>query len=181
MENLDIELAKELNKEIYKQRKREVRIKKLESVREDLDVRTKWLGIRYMKKEHKPIPYALRKAEGKRKINVKQSEKAETAAQHLEEIFWGLENKGAEKTEDKKERIIKANYKYQTEEITLEELRETIKKFKRRKATGPDELPMEAFKEMDDENMILFTELLNKWWNEEDIPEEVLEARIVLS
>ena len=39
---------------------------------------------------------------------------------------------------------------------------------------------MEAFKEIDDENMILITELLNKWWNEEDIPEEVLEARIVL-
>ena len=120
------------------------------------------------------------KSRRKKQINVKQSEKAETAAQHLEEIFWGLGDKGAEEKEDKKERIIKAIYKYQTEEITLEELRETIKKFKRRKATGPDEIPMEAFKEMDDENLQKIVDLLNEWWENENIPEETLEARVVL-
>ncbi len=46
VENMDIEIAKNLNKEIYKQRKREQNIKKLESVKTDLDVRDKWLGIR---------------------------------------------------------------------------------------------------------------------------------------
>ena len=75
VKKLDLDLAKELNKEIYKQRKREHTIKKLESVKKDLDVRTKWLGIRYMKKEHKPIPYALQKKEGKEKVNVRINEK----------------------------------------------------------------------------------------------------------
>ncbi len=77
---MDIELANNLNIEIYKQRKREQKIKKLESVKTDLDVRNKWLGIRYMKKEHKPIPYALTKAKGKETINVRVNEKAEVAA-----------------------------------------------------------------------------------------------------
>ena len=42
-----------------------------------------------MKKEHKPIPYAIAKHEGKEKINVRSNEKAEVAAQHLDDIFWG--------------------------------------------------------------------------------------------
>ena len=67
VQELDIEKAKELNKEVYKQRKREQKIEKLESVSKDLDVRNKWLGIRYMKKDHKPIPYAIRKTENGRK------------------------------------------------------------------------------------------------------------------
>ena len=45
---------------------------------------------------------------------------------------------------------------------------------------GPDERPMEAFKEMDDENLEIITEMLNEWWRTENIPEEILEARIVL-
>ena len=55
-----------------------------------------------------------------------------------------------------------------------------IKKFKRRKAPGPDEIPMELYKEMDDECLKQLQELLNKWWKEEDIPEETLRARVVL-
>ena len=39
---------------------------------------------------------------------------------------------------------------------------------------------MEAFKEMDDENLDKIVDLLNEWWNEENIPDEILEARIVL-
>ena len=46
----NIEEAKRLNKEIVKQRKRERQIEVLESVRNELDLRTNRLGIRNMKK-----------------------------------------------------------------------------------------------------------------------------------
>ena len=39
---------------------------------------------------------------------------------------------------------------------------------------------MELFKEMNDECMEAIAELLNQWWNEEDIPTETLTARVVL-
>ena len=39
---------------------------------------------------------------------------------------------------------------------------------------------MELFKEMDNESMEGIRELLNKWWQEEDIPIDTLKARVVL-
>ena len=59
-------------------------------------------------------------------------------------------------------------------------MKQTIKKIKRRKATGPDEIPMELFKEMNDDCIEEITKLLNLWWEKEDIPEETLRARVVL-
>lgn len=55
-----------------------------------------------------------------------------------------------------------------------------IKRLKRRKAPGPDEVPMEVFKELDELNLKWVQEMLNQWWNEEDIPEEMLRAIIAL-
>ena len=60
------------------------------------------------------------------------------------------------------------------------EVGQAIKKLKRRNAPGPDEIPNEVFKEMDTEHLELVRELLNKWWTEEHIPDEVLRARVVL-
>ena len=39
---------------------------------------------------------------------------------------------------------------------------------------------MEAFKEMDDDNLEHLLETLNEWWKHEEIPEEILEARIAM-
>ena len=39
---------------------------------------------------------------------------------------------------------------------------------------------MELFKEMDNERLSAIADLLNQWWNEEDIPTETLRARVVL-
>ena len=42
----------------------------MESVDKDLDVRSKWLGIRNLKTPYKPIPYCLKSEENGRKINI---------------------------------------------------------------------------------------------------------------
>eukprot|EP00973_Karenia_brevis_P031054 4283832-Karenia_brevis.AAC.1 len=62
----------------------------------------------------------------------------------------------------------------------MEKLKEVIRKFKRHKSPGPDLIPMEIFKEMTDENLEEIRGLLNLWWAEEAIPEEVLQARVAL-
>ena len=40
-----------------------------------------------------------------------------------------------------------------------------LKKLKRRKAPGPDETPMEIFKEMNEETRQEILNITNKWWN----------------
>ena len=69
---------------------------------------------------------------------------------------------------------------YDLEKIKMGELISVVKKAKRRKAAGPDEVPMEIIKEMDDDNKELILELLNQWWENEEIPKEQLQARIAL-
>ena len=49
-------------------------------------------------------------------------------------------------------------------------------KYKRRTSPGPDEIPTEILKEMDDGSIV---DLLNQWWNEADILTEMLKARVV--
>ena len=53
-------------------------------------------------------------------------------------------------------------------------------KIKRRKAAGPDEIPMELFKELSDVKREILRETLNDWSIKEIIPEEQLQARVVL-
>ena len=47
-------------------------------------------------------------------------------------------------------------------------------------APGPDEVPLEIFKEMDKEAKEYILEILNEWWTRHNMPDEVLQARVVL-
>ena len=62
----------------------------------------------------------------------------------------------------------------------IEEIRAAIKKRKRRKAPGPDEIPTDLLKEMTEENISEIQELFKQWWEQEDIDKEELKARVVL-
>ncbi len=52
---------------------------------------------------------------------------------------------------NKKKIVAKAEEKYRVGEITKKELKMVIKKLKRRKAPGPNEIPTDFFKEMDED------------------------------
>ena len=56
-----------------------------------------------------------------------------------------------------------AEVSYNVGDITLSELKKVVKKFKRRKSSGPDEVPMEIFKEMNDESMRRVLDTLNQY------------------
>ena len=47
-------------------------------------------------------------------------------------------------------------------------------------ATGPDEIPMEVFKELDRESLEKVAEILNIWWENEQIDEDFLKATVCL-
>ena len=62
----------------------------------------------------------------------------------------------------------------------MEELQAVIKKIKRRKAPGPDGIPTERIKELNEEDLQCVLDILIGWWTKEDISEEELIARVVL-
>ncbi len=80
-----------------------------------------------------------------------------------------------------KRRIIpKERKQYRVCEIDIWEIKAIIKRLKRRKAAGPDEIPVELLKELGEEGLWEIKNLLNEWWRAEEISEEQMRARVVL-
>ena len=169
---LDIDAVIAINKHIEKQRKAEKKERVHESLKNELDIRDKFLGITELRKPYQPVPYIFKTREGKR---VNYQNRAEAAAKRLAEIWSDT----AEPSDTTGSKIVEENLGINTSDITMKELLSIIKKFKRRKAPGPDEIPMEVFKEMNRANLEEVLNILNQWWNEEEIPEEELQARVV--
>lgn len=150
------------------------------SVTEDMDVRDKWLGIKYLKQKFAPNLYERADRFGKT-VSLKQ--RADAAADYLAEKQWGppaplTANEQAEfnnyYTTNRNTRV----GDYDESELTLAELKLIIKKMKRNKAAGPDDIPMEYFKWLDDTALEFVRELINIWWNDGTFPEDKLRANI---
>lgn len=69
--------------------------------------------------------------------------------------------------------------KEQIEQITVEELKTAIKKLKDGKATGPDEIPNEAIKNLTDTNLNNMKTIMNKITEDITIPESWLTSNII--
>jgi hypothetical protein len=170
-----VEKFEKLDKEFRKSRKKDRTNYVLRTLSQELDIRDRWMGIRALKQEFIPQPYHAKDKLGK---SVPVHQQAEEAARYLEEEQWG-ENKHAN-AHFNTQKVISENLTFNLNEISLAEIKSVLKKCKRRKAPGPDEIPMEIFLEMTDENLEEVKTILNLWWNKECVPTEVLQARVVL-
>ena len=86
-----------------------------------------------------------------------------------------MQNKVASINQSK---ILTQNLSREWGPIQIKEVLRVIKKLKRRKATGPDEVPPEILKEMDDEEMDDVMTLLSEWRETGCIPDEVTLAKV---
>ena len=105
---------------------------------------------------------------------------AQEAATFLGQKIWGKPSANEPEAAKRTTKILDNEVGINTEYITMEELFWAIKKLKRRKTPGPDGIPIEWYKEMDEEMLGNILALLNEWWNNEFIPTDVLRARVVL-
>ena len=64
-------------------------------------------------------------------------------------------------------------------EIRQEEIDAVVKRMKRRKATGPDGIPLEWIKELGSEEREGIRRMMNEWWEAGEIPEGLTDARVV--
>ena len=86
---------------------------------------------------------------------MKITENAEYAATYLKEITWGQLKGESKENKRSTARIVEEELHFNTQPITKEEVEAYLRKAKRRKAAGPDEIPLEFFKEMlEDEEAI---------------------------
>ena len=154
------------------------------TIDKDLDVRDTWLGIRQIKSNYTPQPYHRINTQGS---HIHHSNRAQEAANYLKKEQWGKQEQQSTSTEEA-QRVIPKGGAVRTESenqfdlkpITVKEIRTTIHKLKRRKAPGPDSIPMEIFKEFDEESLNEVREIMQEWWDNEDIPTDELKARVVL-
>ena len=105
-----------------------------------------------MKKGYQPQPYhRTEKGTGE---HIHMKERAQKAAEYLRDKQWGETKERKEEKNKHSWKISKirnTKEKYNTGEMTMKELNAVIKKLKRRKAPGPDEIPTEILKEMDED------------------------------
>ena len=180
-ENKDAEEFARLSRELRKQKRKDKSERVLEALSKDLDIRDRWLGIRELKSKYNPTPYHNRTKQGE---HVKWSDRAQKAAEYLSSHQWGKAEASEGGTDEPWLQDNLVEYepweKYDTTPPTMKEIKGVIKKLKRRKAAGPDEIPVELLKEMNDKQIGQVREILVAWWNDESIKEEHLRARVVL-
>ena len=150
-EKRNLEEFTRLSKAYKKSRQEDRKQQVLEAISRDLDLRSRWLGIKELKSKYNPIPYHNTTKEGE---HIKLHDRAQKAAEYLSKEQWGepnQEQKDFKNSRSHKYRNNKINKyqlfeKYNIEEITMEELKDIAKQLKRRKAPGPDEIPTELIK-----------------------------------
>ena len=164
-----------LTKQIRNSRRQEKRRSQLEATRHDLDLRDRWLGIRQLKSDFKPAPYSLKDQDGK---VVPKYKRAETAAKYLAEKHW-CNPDATNGAHIPAHQIWPPNPKLEQGEVTLEDVHRAVKKLKRRKASGPDEIPTEFFLALHADNMRELATIFSSWITTGEPISEIL-ARVIL-
>ena len=145
----------------------------------DLDIRDQFIGLRNLRKPYVPIPLSMKDAQGQ---HVPLHKRAQCAATFLGDQIWGEAHAQPETLIEQiaTERLVTDDLGLKVSDITLTELEGAIRKLKRGKAAGPDGIPVDIFKELDLDGLMILQHLLNDWWNGKEIPIEVTQAQVVL-
>ena len=176
-------ITKIIKKELRKEKRKYIHT----TIDKDLDIKERWLGIRRLRTPYKPTPYYRKDKQGK---NITFAQQAEAAADYLATEQWGTPElpinvhpkmrNNINNYHQSKRKINKNPPTYNNNRITLEELKEIIKRLKRNKAPGPDGITAEIYKAIaeDEEIINALLEILNNWWINAETPEELTKANI---
>ena len=180
LKNREFEKVRILTKEIKKQTNKDNKNMMRDMVKKEMDVRDKFLGIKCMARGYKAKPYNLRDEKGD---SVPFKQQAQFAAKEWEKKIWKDERTEKEKrNDDKWEKEMKGKLVHD-KKLTFDQspikLEEMSDKFKKRKATGPDDEEMEIYQSLDMENRTRLLEVINEWWIHNEFPAEKLYSRIV--
>jgi hypothetical protein len=131
-----------------------------------------WNQIRNLRNPKRLKCHRLKNAEGQ---FVESDEWADTMAAHLETIQWRVRPMGRVDGP-----ALGAELPINVQEFTEKEIRVAVNKLKRRRASGPDEIPAEFLKAVADcpSGMLWLVDFCNACWNGEEIPEDWRSAAV---
>ena len=121
-------------------------------INKDLDIGDQYMGLKNLRRPYTPIPLSMKDAKGK---HVPLHARAQAAADFLGSKIWGhVENiEDANSTRIATESVVSEDLGMDERNISMEELLWAIKKLKRGKAAGPDGLPVDVYKEMNEHQL----------------------------
>ena len=164
-------------KEIAKSKKHDVRENTINRMKGIALSSNAWQTMKSLRVGYKPHTYSRKTKQGE---HISLCNIAEESAQHLAKEQWGVKDSQAWEAIPKT-RLFVEELNIRDDKINLLEVKGVIKKFKKRKAPGPDGLSTELFKQLNNENMWIICDILNKWFMDgEDPHDSVWEARIAL-
>ena len=175
----DTELT-DIRKTITKSVRRDRRQYNINRISKEVDIRDQFMGSKQLRKEFTPIPLGMKDKEGR---HIPFDRRAQAAAEFLGTVFWGG---GAEtlptntESPTPKPRIVTEDLHMNLNLISMAELIWAVGRLKRRKAAGPDGLPVDCYKEMSKEQLELVLQMLNEWLEGTPTPEELTCAQITL-
>ena len=176
------EQLKAANKHIRKCAKRDRKQHIMDTVKEELDIRDKWMGLRQMKTGYKPKTFAKCDKDGH---PVRLSEQAEATAEYLASVHWA-DKPGEPQDEEVAKSVFDDDYflfkhvhHYRTGDFSMEELEARLAALKPHKAPGPDGLTTNAFKDLHPDVKVLILSLMNQWLYNQYIPDDQLMAKVI--
>ena len=141
-----------------------------------------WQEVKVTKQGFMPKFTKIRDEKG---VVVPSSKRPDILADHFEKKQWGNKLTQEEKSAHAKVKEYRNNKLYpevastRVGPYTLEESKRALKKMKTKKAPGPDDITIEAFKAMDDESFSIVKDAINGWRLNRKLPKELAIANVV--
>ena len=131
-----------------------------------------WHQIRSLRKPRRARCHRLKNASGD---FVESDEWADTMAAHMETIQWRVRPMGLVDGP-----ALGGQLPVNVEDFTEGEIEAAVRKLKRRRASGPDEIPAEFLKAITEnpDGLHWLTDFCNACWNGEDIPDDWRSAAV---
>ena len=171
----NIALEQQLNQQIKQLVKRDKKRWKLDLLEDMSTAKNKWKGIKMEKSTFKPSFYKMQDIHGQ---PVPLEKKADAIAEYLERKHWAPIDHQSPPKENLRQ-VISTPPLIETGPITAEEVSEAIRASAPNKAPGPDGIPIELYKFLDEDNVKTLARILNQMWTEETYPTDFTCADVV--
>ena len=161
--------AQKMTNQIRKQIRKETLDKTIKNLEDNL-----WYDIKKAKASYMPSHTKLLNEKGEPTTS---NERPNILADHFEKKQWAINNDRDRETYMHK--IFEQEASVKTDRITIEEVIRTIKKLKNNKSPGPDGIPIEFYKFLEEDCIDIVTDILNHCWETETMPDEMELAELV--
>ena len=168
---------KQARKEVTRSVRKDKRQYTANMVSHEIDERDQYMGLRNLRRPFVATPLGMKDKDGQ---HIPFEQRSQKAAEFLGTVFWGASVEAQEHTQPRTQpqsRIVSEDLGMDLQDITMKELFWAINKLKRAKAAGPDNLPLDCYKEMDVHQLQLVLDLVNDCWNGAPMPTEYTQAR----